>query len=66
MWWLALCMIMMCVIERTKLENVANAVWFNAFSLSKWMVTHYLLFLYLALSSLVQRSKPYPHTEPLG
>ena len=35
MWWLVLCMIVMCVIERTKLENVADALWFNIFSLSK-------------------------------
>ena len=35
MWWLALCMIIMCVIERTKLENIADVLWFNIFSLSK-------------------------------
>ena len=35
MWWLALCMVIMCVIERTKLENVADALWFNIFSLSE-------------------------------
>ena len=43
MWWLALCMIIMCVIERTKLENVADALWFNIFSLSKWMVSSFPL-----------------------
>ena len=36
MWWLALCMILMCIIERKKLEDVALAFWFNMFSLSKW------------------------------
>ena len=35
MWWLALCMVIMCIIERTKLENVADALWFNIFSLSE-------------------------------
>ena len=28
-------MIIMCIIERTKLENVADALWFNIFSLSE-------------------------------
>jgi len=35
MWWLALSMIVMCVVERTKLENIVNIMWFNIFSLSK-------------------------------
>jgi len=35
MWWLALCLIVMCLIERSKLENVANVIWFNTFSLSE-------------------------------
>ena len=34
MWWLALCMIIMCAIERTKLEDVSDTLWFNIFSLS--------------------------------
>jgi len=59
-------MITMCVIERAKLEDVANAVWFNAFSLSKRTVAYSLRFLYLVLSSLVQRSKLCLHTEPSG
>jgi len=33
MWWLALCLVIMCLIERSKLENIANASWFNIFSL---------------------------------
>jgi len=33
----------MCVIERTKLENVADIAWFNIFSLSKWKVSYSLL-----------------------
>ena len=37
----------MCVIERTKLEDVANAMWFNAFSLSKWTFAYSPRFLHL-------------------
>ena len=32
-------MILMCIIERKKLEDVALAFWFNMFSLSEWTVT---------------------------
>lgn len=35
MWWLAFCLVVMCLIERRKLENIADAFWFNIFSLSK-------------------------------
>lgn len=39
MWWLALCLITMCLIEQNGIENIVNAVWFNIFSLSKCRCT---------------------------
>ncbi|KAF9644533.1 TrkH-domain-containing protein [Thelephora ganbajun] len=41
MWFLALCLIVMCLIERSGLENPDNAFWFNIFSLIFEMVSAY-------------------------
>jgi len=32
-WWLALSLLLLCIIERSNLMNTANATWFNIFSL---------------------------------
>jgi hypothetical protein len=36
MWWMAFCLIVMCLIEQKGLEDTANAHWFNIFSLCKF------------------------------
>jgi len=41
MWWMAFCLIVMCLIEQKGLENTANAHWFNIFSLLFEMVSAY-------------------------
>jgi hypothetical protein len=53
-------MVLMCVIEREKLEDVALAFWFNMFSLSKWTATHFAGF----LAQFEQCLKLCRHTEP--
>lgn len=37
MWWLALALWMICIIERGPLMNVDNQGWFNIFTVSKYM-----------------------------
>ena len=55
-------MVLMCVIERKKLEDVVVAFWFNMFSLSKWTATHFVCFLTLPAQCL----KPCRHTVLSG
>jgi len=58
-------MIIMCVIERTKLENVADALWFNIFSLSEQMVS-FPVFAAVVLTWPAKRLKQCRHMEPSG
>ncbi|KAI0785108.1 cation transport protein-domain-containing protein [Abortiporus biennis] len=41
MWWLALSLFLLCIVERSELMNPANATWFNIFALIFEVVSAY-------------------------
>lgn len=41
MWWLALSLLLLCIIERSNLMNTANATWFNIFAVLFEIVSAY-------------------------
>ena len=50
MWWLGLALFLVCIIERSKLQDVNNFSWFTIFAVSEYIS----LFIYFTFASFIE------------